>query len=441
MVRSIQVSKNSGHMQVTGPRRRKPRRSLLTNMVIGTGLVVATLMTASVVTLAMSVRGASSVGFETALVRPLAAPPVASDRHLEVSKFSRLENRFAAAPKAARLEGAELAALNARRPETAVVRQNLEVAFARAAHEEKFAELAASRPEAKTIKAALAPAMASLVVVAPRGASAPDLVQEAAPPVSVAELENMPPVEMAALEEAPAIVEEPAPAPAPAPADASGLPMAGPLPDTRPAAAPKPATANALAAIDQVAPQKPRKVEKDKDDEPTALAFAKPNNPMREEPAAPAPKWPGIGSKVAIYDITNGVVHMPNGTKLEAHSGIGKMRDNPKYTHVKMNGPTPPGTYRLSMREKPFHGVAAIRLTSVDGKHPQGRTGLLAHTYLLRSNPGDSHGCVAFKNYDKFLAAFRRGEVTHMVIVPEHDGRRPGRSNNLLVNLFGGRDT
>ncbi|OHV76547.1 DUF2778 domain-containing protein [Rhizobium sp. LCM 4573] len=437
MVRSIQVSKSGGHMQVTGPRRKKPRRSLLANMAIGTGLVVATLMTASVVTLAMSVKGASNVGFETALVRPLATPITTPDRHLDVSKFSRLENRFAAAPKAARLEGAELAALNARRPETAVVRQNLEMAFARAAHEEKFAELAASRPEAKAIKAALAPAMASLVMVAPRGASAPDLVQDAAPPVSVAELQNMPPVEMAALEETPAIVEEPAPAPA----DTSGLPMAGPLPDKRPAAAPKPATANALAAIDEVAPQKPRKAEKDKDDAPTALAFAKPNNPMREEPVAPAPKWPGIGSKVAIYDITNGVVHMPNGTKLEAHSGIGKMRDNPKYTHVKMKGPTPPGTYKLSMREKPFHGVAAIRLTSVDGKHPQGRTGLLAHTYLLRSNPGDSHGCVAFKNYDKFLAAFRRGEVTHMVIVPEHDGRRPGRSNNILVNLFGGRDT
>ena len=144
--------------------------------------------------------------------------------------------------------------------------------------------------------------------------------------------------------------------------------------------------------------------------------------------------------KVAIYDITNGGVHMPNGTKLEAHSGIGKMRDNPKYTHVKMKGPTPPGTYKLSMREKPFHGVAAIRLTSVDGKHPQNRTGLLAHTYLLRSRPGDSHGCVAFKHYDKFLAAFRRGEITHMVIVPEYNGRLPGKNQNLLVKLFGGND-
>ncbi len=56
---------------------------------------------------------------------------------------------------------------------------------------------------------------------------------------------------------------------------------------------------------------------------------------------------------------------------------------------------------------------------------PLGRTGLLAHTYLLRSAPGDSHGCVAFAQYDKFLKAYQRGEVTHMIIVPRHDGTIP----------------
>ena len=38
-------------------------------------------------------------------------------------------------------------------------------------------------------------------------------------------------------------------------------------------------------------------------------------------------------------------------------------------------------------------------------------------------------------------SVFRRGELTHMGIVPEYHGRLPGKSNNLLVKLFGGKDT
>ena len=69
----------------------------------------------------------------------------------------------------------------------------------------------------------------------------------------------------------------------------------------------------------------------------------------------------GKGTKVAIYDVSNATVYMPDGTKLRAHSGIGKMRDNPRFEHVKMTGPTPAGIYRLRMRERRFHGVEAIR--------------------------------------------------------------------------------
>ncbi|ANH04543.1 DUF2778 domain-containing protein [Shinella sp. HZN7] len=128
--------------------------------------------------------------------------------------------------------------------------------------------------------------------------------------------------------------------------------------------------------------------------------------------------WPGRGTKVAIYDVSNATVYMPDGTKLRAHSGIGKMRDNPRYEHVKMNGPTPAGIYRLKMRERRFHGVEAIRMTSIDGRDPKNRTGLLTHTNLLRGQKG-SHGCVAFQNYEPFLNAFKRGHVTMMVVVPE----------------------
>jgi hypothetical protein len=128
--------------------------------------------------------------------------------------------------------------------------------------------------------------------------------------------------------------------------------------------------------------------------------------------------WPGRGTRVAIYDVSNATVYMPDGTKLRAHSGIGKMRDNPRFEHIKMTGPTPAGTYRLKMRERRFHGVEAIRMTSIDGRDPKNRTGLLTHTNLLRGRKG-SHGCVAFQNYEPFLNAFKRGHINMLVVVPE----------------------
>jgi hypothetical protein len=149
------------------------------------------------------------------------------------------------------------------------------------------------------------------------------------------------------------------------------------------------------------------------------LAYAKPGLPMDDGDGV-RPTFRGRKG-VAYYDISAGVVYMPNGEKLEAHSGIGKMRDNPAYVHVKMKGPTPPGTYRVTMREALFHGVEAVRLTPVNGVAPHGRVGLLAHSYLLR-NRGDSHGCVAFEEYPRFLKAFKRGEITHMVIVNSMKG-------------------
>ena len=45
-----------------------------------------------------------------------------------------------------------------------------------------------------------------------------------------------------------------------------------------------------------------------------------------------------------------------------------------------------------------------------------GRAGILAHTYMLGPN-GDSNGCVSFKDYDKFLAAYNKGEVKRLVVV------------------------
>jgi hypothetical protein len=82
-----------------------------------------------------------------------------------------------------------------------------------------------------------------------------------------------------------------------------------------------------------------------------------------------------------------------------------------------MRGPTPPGTYDLTEREKPFHGVRALRMNPVGGSAAvHGRDGLLAHTYMLGPN-GDSNGCVSFKDYNRFLQAYLKGEVQRLVVV------------------------
>ncbi|NRP85152.1 hypothetical protein GFPCMMHI_01033 [Ensifer adhaerens] len=124
---------------------------------------------------------------------------------------------------------------------------------------------------------------------------------------------------------------------------------------------------------------------------------------------------PGEGT--AIYDIEAKTVYLPSGERLEAHSGLGYMRDNPRYVDRKNTGPTPPETYKLTYRESPFHGVQALRLTPTGGSRVYGRDGLLAHTYMLRGGRAESNGCVVFKDYNRFLAAFKRGEIKHLKVV------------------------
>jgi hypothetical protein len=136
-------------------------------------------------------------------------------------------------------------------------------------------------------------------------------------------------------------------------------------------------------------------------------------------------------SRIAIYDIAAHTVYMPNGDRLEAHSGLGERLDNPRYVNVRMKGPTPPNVYKLSMRERIFHGVRAIRLTPIDESKMFGRDGMLAHTYMLR-NRGHSNGCVVFSNYPAFLAAFQRGEVDRLVVVDHLD--KPPRVNAKIAS-------
>jgi hypothetical protein len=138
--------------------------------------------------------------------------------------------------------------------------------------------------------------------------------------------------------------------------------------------------------------------------------------------ATDCPPGTGQGDGVAVYDIAAGKVYMPDGTVLDAHSGMGNMMDNPDYVNQPNSGPTPPNTYNLSLRESPYFGVEALRLTPTDPGSMYGRSGILAHTKLVRGNNG-SHGCVAFVDYAKFLAAFKSGQVKQLVVVPR--GAKP----------------
>lgn len=144
---------------------------------------------------------------------------------------------------------------------------------------------------------------------------------------------------------------------------------------------------------------------------------------------------PGPGDKYAVYDIKGGKVYMPSGEKLEAHSGYGEGFDNIGYVRKRMIGPTPPNTYTLTMRERRFHGVEALRMKPVDEAKMFGRDGFLTHSYLM-GDRGDSNGCISFKDYDKFLAAYKRGEVTKIIVVAQL-ANPPEPENPLLAWLSG----
>ncbi len=124
--------------------------------------------------------------------------------------------------------------------------------------------------------------------------------------------------------------------------------------------------------------------------------------------------------QTAVYDISAHTVYMPDGTALEAHSGLGSRLDDVRYVAERDLGPTPPDMYELKPREQLFHGVAALRLIPVDERKVYGRSGLLAHTYMLGAN-GQSNGCVSFRDYDAFLRAYENREITRLAVVTHID--------------------
>ena len=158
---------------------------------------------------------------------------------------------------------------------------------------------------------------------------------------------------------------------------------------------------------------------------PVVLAPLPPTRPLElAPPAGPAIPY---DQSTAIYDISAHTVYLPDGTRLEAHSGLGDRIDDPRFVDERDRGATPPGVYQLTLRELLFHGVQALRLNPIGAGFTFNRVGLLAHPYMLGPN-GDSNGCVSFKNYDNFLHAFQSGAVRRLAVVAHWTGgpRAPG---------------
>lgn len=125
----------------------------------------------------------------------------------------------------------------------------------------------------------------------------------------------------------------------------------------------------------------------------------------------------GYDNLTAVYDISAHAVYLPNGLTLEAHSGLGSLKDDPDHVEARNAGATPPAVYDLRPREKLFHGVRALRMIPADTSDTLGRAGLLVHSFMLGPN-GDSNGCVSIRDYVRFRKAFDDGEINRLVVLP-----------------------
>jgi hypothetical protein len=239
------------------------------------------------------------------------------------------------------------------------------------------------------------------------------------------------------LAEAPKTVEAPKLAKAPKPKDGASAQLALNVPPPVVPAATSPRAAEtkpsklrdmaqrAKAAVMSIASnEKPSMVEKLWGKEPShsLLAYASADassitGSIGREQNPTMGGAPPYDRDTAVYDITAHTVYLPDGTRLEAHSGLGDNMDDPRSQKVRMRGVTPPHIYILKPRESLFHGVAALRLTPIGGEEAIfGRDGLLAHTFMLGGS-GASNGCVSFRDYNAFLNAYHNQGIRKLAVV------------------------
>ncbi|WP_168192773.1 DUF2778 domain-containing protein [Undibacter mobilis] len=194
--------------------------------------------------------------------------------------------------------------------------------------------------------------------------------------------------------------------------DASGLTVATPLPLPRPDSTARPAVVAAAPPVNE--PRVASLPPQPEPSEPGILdkLFGDPDRAAKAVLAAHPNK--------ALYDIAKRAVYLPDGTKLEAHSGFGAWMDDPESVHLKNVGVTPPNVYAVTFREKPFHGVRALRMKPVGEGKMYGRDGILAHSYLL-GEAGASNGCISIREYDKFLKAYEDGQFNQIIVLRSID--------------------
>ena len=267
--------------------------------------------------------------------------------------------------------------------------------------------------------ASISPSMFSDRFSASAADGVPSRAAEAAPPPPVAAK----PVETPKLADAPKR-KEPAPQQV-----ALNLPAPAPRADTPRTATPTlPAATSfrdmaqrAKAAMMSITGDKKSMTEKLWGKQPGLLAYASADASVTA--SIPQDQNPALGGSApydrstAVYDISAKMVYLPDGTTLEAHSGLGSKLDDPDSARVRMLGVTPPHIYELKPREALFHGVPALRLTPLGGEEAiYGRTGLLAHSYMLGPN-GDSNGCVSFKDYYAFLDAYKNKGIKKLAVL------------------------
>jgi hypothetical protein len=258
----------------------------------------------------------------------------------------------------------------------------------------------------------------------------------------LASLEAAPPAAAAAIPPPPDVTSPPK-------RDVARIDDAAPLPPARPAefgslAAPAEPDRRAPRVAERAAPATPpaddrnifQKLFGPGCQSGAALVYATPESDAAARARAGAPAAAGRASGLsifarsappsgydqwtAVYDISARTVYLPDGTRLEAHSGLGDRLDDPRFVSERGRGATPPHLYELERREDLFHGVAALRLTPIGDGDVFGRAGLLAHSYMLGPN-GDSNGCVSFKDYDAFLRAYQQGQVKRLAVVARLD--------------------